>query len=373
MNHHIVMEGLRIGMHGLRCHFTGPKRYKGNAAAICTQIMEGCWDEQLGIFMTSQHNYPHFYARDFGMCVDSLLALGHRQRVRQTLAWALQRYLEAGRVTQIIRRNGKAYNFPDCESPDALAFLLYSIAALNDKKLQKKYKAFLEKELRRFVKAVVDTKTGLCKRGMHLGGMRDYAIRDSSCYDNVMLAAIKKYSKKLKLKNPLSKYNYEKLLIKNFWTGSYFKDDMVNDELTGDANVLPFWFRVLPKSKEKTLFRKALTAMKGLDLDKPVALRYEPHKNASVKMHWMDPLTGSWETDTVWIHLGNLFLQAVARLDPKTAKTYLLGHKKLIERERHYPELLNKEGKPFKAFFLHADDSMLWACNYLALSKRLKI
>ncbi|MBR9693298.1 hypothetical protein GOV07_05240 [Candidatus Woesearchaeota archaeon] len=372
MNHHAIIEAMRIGLHGFKCHFTGPKRYAGTAESICSQIIEGCWDPALGIFMTGQHNYPLFYARDFGMCIDSLLTLGYRERVRETLTWAMKYYKEEGRVTQIIRRNGKAYNFPDTESPDALAFVLHSIVALNDKELIKKYKPFLEKELARFTKAVVD-KNGLCKRGMHLGGMRDYAIRDSSCYDNTMLAAIQKYATKLKLKNPLVKYNYEKLLIDNFWTGSYFKDDMVNDELTGDANVVPFWFQVLSKTKEKTLFKKSLKSIQKLKLDKPFTLRYEPHKNTSVKMHWMDPLTGSWETDTVWIHLGNLFLQATARLDPKTAKRYLAVHKQLIEREHHYPELLDKHGKPYAALFLHADDSMLWACNYLVLAKEFKL
>jgi len=372
MNCHAIIEALRIGLHGLRCHLTGPKRYSGDAKSICEQIVEGCWDSRLGIFVTSQHNYPLFYARDFGMCVDSLLALGHEERVRETLVWAMKHYEEGGRVTQIVNRKGKPLNFPDVESPDALAFLLHSIIALNDNDLIKRHKAFLEKELARFTDAVVDPATGLCKRGMHLGGMRDYAIRDSSCYDNTMLAAIKKYSKKLELNNRLQKYNYEKLLIGSFWTGNHFKDDMVNNELTGDANVVPYWFGILPRTKEKILFRKSLQSMRKLHLDKPFVLRYEPHRNASVKMHWMDPLTGSWETDTVWIHLGNLFLQAAARIDPKIAKHYLAGHKELIEQQRHYPEVLDKEGRPHAGPFFHADDSMLWACNYLALSEELE-
>lgn len=372
MNRHIIKEAFRIGLHGLRCHVTKPKSYEGDANTICEQIVEACWDQKLGIFLTSRHNYPLFYARDFGMCVDSLLELGHRQRVRQTLAWALARYKEHGKLMLIINRRGKPFNFPNTECPDAYAFLLHSLVALNDKTLVKKYRTFLECELQRFIKAVVDTKTGLCKRGLHLGGMRDYAVRDSSCYDNVMLAVIKKYSKELQLKTSLQVFDYEKLLINNFWTGTHFKDDLVNKELTGDANVVPFWFRVLPKKKEKEFFTKSLKSMQRRNLDKPFVLRYEPHRNASVKMHWLDPLTGSWETDTIWIHLGNLFLQVAARIDPKTAKHYLARHKELIEQQHHYPEVLDKDGNPHHSMFFHADDSMLWACNYLTLSRRLK-
>ena len=256
-----VREGLRIVGHAMKANLVGPKRYDGDAEHICATIVEACWDSRNGHYKTSLHNYPIFYSRDFGMCVDSLLLLGHRDRVRSTLAYVLACYARHGSVTQEISPSGKPFNFPDCESPDALAFLLHAIVSLNDKKLNQQYKLFLEQELQRFADVVVDPSSGLVWRGMRLGGMRDYAVRDSSCYDNVMVAAVKQYADALGLKNPLKKYDYKQLLITQFWTGNYFQDDCINGALTGDTNTVPFWFKLFSKEQEAELFSKALAAI----------------------------------------------------------------------------------------------------------------
>jgi len=371
VNLRILSEGLRIGWHGLKTKALGPKRYDGTPTEICEAIVERCWDAKRGIFLTSPNNYPVFYARDFGMCIDALLALGHRERVRQTLAWALAQYERNGRITLILNRHGKGFNFPDVEAPDGYAFLLHSLAALNDKKLVKNHKTMLERELRRFADAVVDKGTGLVRRGRRFSGMRDYAIRDSSCYDNAMLGAIRKYSKMLGMDTPLRNYAYEELIPRNFWTGSYFKDDLTSEALSGDANVLPFWLRILTPKQERTLWRQALATMRKEKLDEPVPLRYEARRDGA-KMHWLDWWSGGWERDTMWLHLGNMFMQVVARYDTKLARAYLEHFEELITRERNYPEVLTKEGRPHTGPFFHADDSMLWACNFLALSEQLK-
>lgn len=368
----IVAEGIRIALHGLRTSLKGPKRYPGSAEGICRTVVETCWDGRLGIFLASGHNYPLFYARDFGMCVDSLLALGHRERVRKTLAWAMRNYERAGKVTQIIRRNGKAYNYPDSESPDALAFLLHALAALGDEQLVQKHRAFLDGELGRFAWNVVDPTTGLVKRGLPVGGMRDYAIRDSSCYDNAMLAAISKYATALALKNPLRRYGYRRLLLERYWTGTHFKDDAANDAITGDANVAPLWLRVFSPEQERELVRKVQRAMREEGLDRPYALRYEATTETKTRMRWHELFTGSWERDTVWLHLGNLWLQVLARHDRKALRRELAKHRELIERVKHYPEVLDKEGEPYRVPLFHADDTMLWACNWLALEAGLR-
>ncbi len=360
-----LREGVRIGLHGLRTRFRGHTRYSGDAEAICRAILSACWDER-GFYKTSLHNYPLFYARDFGMTVDALLALGQRAKVRSTLAWALAAYRRAGRVTQQVTATGKAFNFPDVEQPDALAFLLHSLVALGDKKLVAQHKPFLEGELARFTAAVVDARTGLVRRDVRVAGMRDYALRTSSCYDNTMLGAIKQYATRLKLQNSLREYAYEQLLLQYFWTGTHFKDDLENDEPTGDANVAPFWFRLFPARKERELFRSVQRVIERLHLDKPVPLRYEPARRTSTAMHWLDFLTGGWERDTAWLHLGNLYLQVLARLEPDGAKRALDSHRRLIERHQCYPEVVDRTGALHRSLLFHADDSMLWAANYLS-------
>ena len=365
-----LREGIRIVGHAMKANLFGPRRYAGDAEIVCDAVIEACWDEKKGYFRTSPNNYPLFYARDFGMCVDSLLALGHRARVRQTLTYALGKYAKYGRVTQQISPGGRPFNFPDCESPDALAFLLHALVSLNDKDLNRQYGPFLEKEVRRYSDTIVDPSSGLVRRGLQLAGMRDYALRDSSCYDNVMVAAVQKYADELALKNPLRKYDYEKLLITNFWTGKYFRDDISSGFLTGDANTVPFWFGVLGEKKERELFPKVLDAVREAGLDRPCPLRYESGY-AQARMLWLDALMGGWEKDTVWLHLGNMWLQVAARRDKALAREYLGEYAALIGRERNYPEVLTKEGKPHRSLFFHSDDSMLWAANWLAMKKEL--
>ena len=148
MNLRIIREGIRIGWRGIRIKFTGPTRFDGNAQQICEQVVEACWHRGKGFYAMSLGNYPVFYTRDFGMCIDSLLSLGKRKRVKQTLEWALARYKEYGQIKLIINRKGKPFNFPDVECPDGYAYLLHSLYTLNDKKLIKKYKTFLEKDFR---------------------------------------------------------------------------------------------------------------------------------------------------------------------------------------------------------------------------------
>jgi len=366
-----LREGVRIGLHGLRTRFRGHTRYPGDAEEICRAILAACWDER-GFYKTSLHNYPLFYARDFGMTVDALLALGHRERVRTTLAWALAAYRRAGRVTQQVTATGKAFNFPDVEQPDALAFLLHSLVALGDQELVAQYRRFLEGELARFTAAVVDIRSGLVRRDVRVAGMRDYALRTSSCYDNTMLGAIKQYATRLKLQNPLQEYAYEQLLLQHFWTGTHFRDDLEKDEPTGDANVVPFWFRLFPARKECQLFAAVERTIQKLHLDKPVPLRYEPTRRTSTAMHWLDFLTGGWERDTAWLFLGNLYLQVLVRLEPEQAKRLLERHRRLIERHQCYPEVVDRTGELHRSLLFHADDSMLWAANYLALERQLR-
>ena len=96
---------------------------------------------------------------------------------------------------------------------------------------------------------VVDEKTGLPMRKKHFGGMRDYSKRDSSCYDAVMCALVQREAQALGLKLPFKKYDYEKLLVDNYWAGSYFKDDLSTDALTADANIYPFWLGIITDKK----------------------------------------------------------------------------------------------------------------------------
>lgn len=364
-------ELLRIVAHARRVRRDGPRRYDGTPEAVCRQVVERCWDAEEKFFRTSPNNYPIFYCRDFGMTADALLALGEKERVRSTLAYALGNFARDGRVTQQISPDGKPFNFPRCEHPDALAFLLHALIALNDERLIAQHKGFLSREVRRYADAVVDPQTGLVRRGVRFAGMRDYAVRDSSCYDNAMIAAVSKYAAALHLPNPLQEHDYGQLLLTTFWAGTHFRDDRRNEAMTGDANVVPFWFRVLDEKDERRLFPLVRDAIIAAGLDAPYPLRYETGRGTT-RMLWLDAFTGGWERDTAWPFLGNLWTQVALRHDKRLARRYVDTFTRLIENERNYPEVIAPDGTPHASFFFHADDSMLWAANFIALRRSLK-
>ena len=367
-----LLEGARIAGHAIKRHLLGPRRYKGSPEEICKQIVEACWDAKKEYFRTSRGNYPEFYSRDFGMCVDALLALGEKKRVKKTLQYALRIYQKHKRFRLAISPFGFPFDFPNVYAPDGFAFLLHSLAALGDRGFVDEYRDFLNQEVKRFYLTVVDPTTGLALSGKHFSGMRDYAIRSSSMYDNVMIAAVQKYTKKLGLNNPLQKWNYQELLVEEYWNGRFFEDDARHlNEVTGDANVAPFWFQLFTKKEERKFWPEIMKRFREKELDTPYALRYEPHNHAAQQMIWVEHLAGGWERDTVWLHLGNMFLAVLLRLNKRAVREYLKGHEALIQRERCYPEVLTKEGELFSSTLFHCDCSMLWAANYLWYKRAL--
>ena len=82
-------QGTRVLFSSLKNRFA-PKKYVGTANDICKQVVEDCWNGTF--FMTSPNNFPQFWTRDFGWCVQSLLKLKYDQEVQATLRYALNRF-----------------------------------------------------------------------------------------------------------------------------------------------------------------------------------------------------------------------------------------------------------------------------------------
>jgi len=239
-----VTEGLRYFLESIRRKAIGPKPCSARKAkAICKEVVERCWN---GVyFRNSAGHFREFWCRDFGFTVESLLAMGYRKRVLKTLSYALDCFAKHGKIETAITPSGKPFSFPNVYSPDSVAYFFHSLRVAKATAIVKKYKRFLENEVQSFVKNAIDPNTGLVKRHKHFSAMRDYSIRDSSCYDNVMAAFLSNELDALKLKNPLKKFNLAKNIKKKFWTGTYFLDDLSGTKhITGDANIFPFWTKV---------------------------------------------------------------------------------------------------------------------------------
>ena len=364
-----LSEAFRIFLRNLRVKFRGLNRYRGSDENICARIIKDCYKQEY--FAVSMGNFPEFYARDFGWCTQALLGLGYRKEVINTLDHALRIYKRHGRVEQSISPKGRVFTFPyNRYSPDALAFLIRSMRLAKADKLVKKYKGFLNQEIKRYFKLVIDQETGLVRKDKHFSSIKDYAVRQSSCYDNVMTGMLAQDLKKLKqLDNPFAKYDYKKLLIDNFWTGNYFLEDLSGIRaVCGDANVLPFWSRLVT---DKNMLEKAVNSIRRQGLDKPFPLKYTSGRLKEHKMIFLEAFTGDYERDVVWAHLGMMYIQIVGMLDRGLAKKHLWMYKKQIEKHRTFLEVYNKHGKPFSTIFYYADEAMLWCSNYLYLKKKI--
>lgn len=361
-----ISEGFRIFRHVLKLKLDGPKKYKGNAEEICKQIIDDCWNGYY--FQTSSGHFLQFYARDFGICVDSLIRLGYKKEVNKTLAYALKCYSKHSKVTTAITPKGKPYDFP-YYAPDSLAFLVRSLRISGASELIKRHRNFLNKEIAKFYNIVIDRNTGLVKKGRFFSSMQDFSKRKSSCYDNIMVAMLNEELKKIKLlDNPLKQYDFKKIIKENFWAGEYFLNDLESDYVAGDANIFPFWSGIFD---EKEMLKKSITAIQENELDKPFPLKYAK-KGSKQKMIWLEFLAPGWERNAIWTQLGALYIQLVKKIDKSKAAEHIKKYSQVIENNKTYFEVFAPNGKPYKSLFYHADEGMLWAAILLGLMKKFK-
>jgi len=358
----------------IRVLFKGLKQYPGNADDIAKQIIKDCYNKEKDYFMVSSPNghFNEFYCRDFGWCTEALLKLGYRNEVINTLEYALKIFDNHGRIEQSINPSGKPFTFPDKYSPDALAFLVRSLKLAKAFDLIKKYKSFLNNEIKRYYVLVIDESTGLVRKDKTFSSMKDHALRQSSCYDNVITGMLSNDLHEIKiLNNPFKKYDYRKIIIDDFWNEDrgYFLDDLSGNKIIcGDANVIPFWSGLID---DKSMLKKTINTLRKNGLDKPLPLKYAGKKYKEHEMISEEVLASGYERETAWAHVGLMYIKIVLKADKKLAKEYLEQYRKKIEKYHTFIELYSPDGKPFKTLLYYADESMLWAANYLYLKKQI--
>src|SRR3989338_5692177 len=360
----LLNEGLRMLKRRIYVAVSGTKKYQGSAEEICRQILEKVWN---GIYVqVSTGHFCEFYARDFGWIVQRLLALKKRLWVEKTLQYALEKYSQAGRITTTINPKGKPFDFPTY-APDSLNYLLYSLRMANAKDLIEKYRGFLNSEIQRCYDLAYDKEKGIVKRHMHFSSMKDHAVNDSSCYNNVMLVCIQKNAKLLHLNNPF-KTNFKKNIKKHFWTGEYFLDDLSGaTHIAGDANLFPFWTGLFT---EKSMMKKAFASIERAHLDKPFPLRYtNKGVKSQEKMIFLEAFAGAYERNTLWMHMGPLYIEMLATINKGKARQHFEALTKIIERDKNYLELYWQNTQPFSSPFYYADENMSWCANYLTLKE----
>ncbi len=367
----MASEGWRLVRAGMRRKLFGRRRYQGSAAKICQQVVSRCFDAKRRFFRTSVTSYPEFWARDFGRCVPALLSLGFDREVGDTYRYALGRYAEAGHFALVITPGGRLFDFP-AYAPDGLAFFLFGLEKLGDRALVERHRAFLEREAERFVGLVLDSRTGLVRRGQHFSEAQDYAIRDSSCYSNCACHLLQRSLGALGLANPLERYPYRALVEEHFWAGDHFPDDRSGDQHPlGDAQLLPFWTGLADRDPAgRARLDAVLGWMDEQGLNRPLPSRYGISGSAGRRMHPLHRLN-PWQGDAVWTCLGLHLLEVLRDFGHPRYPVELERYRALVERLGCFPEVLDGgSAELYEGPFYMFEDSMLWAANLWSLLDR---
>lgn len=354
--------------------YTSYRRYEGSPNKICEQIINQCWNGTY--YQVSAGHFTSFYCRDFGMCAPSLIRLGKRQEVTQTLRWALAIFAKHNKITTTITKDQEPI---DCFSfaCDSLPFLLYALKSSGDKKLIEQYRPFLERQAIVYIHTVFDQHTWLVKENGEFSSIKDHYVRKSSCYDNCMVGWLLKTMQELKFDLPLQNFTSKQMrgqILKHFWTGKYFKDDIKTTNLvSSDAQFFPFYtglFDVKKSNVDKKVWEHALKSIQEQKLDTPFPVKYTATRDKSKEIFFPSLLAPNYEGTSVWIHLGLCYIQTVAKCGNKPlAKDYLSKYTNVIERQQNFLEIFDETGKPYRSLFYQSDESMLWAAIYLDLLK----
>ena len=116
------------------------------------------------------------------------------------------------------------------------------------------------------------------------------------------------------------------------------------------------------------MLNSALKSIQKEGLDKPFPLKYAVNENKkNQKFIAIEFFAKNYERNTIWMHMGPLYVSLVKTVNPKLLNKYKSQYKKIIEKHKNYLELFNHKGKPYKTPFYYSDEAMSWAVNYLTL------
>ncbi len=354
---------MRIFRRSLSARHNGTRRYSGSAEEICRKIISDCWNEKEGYFRTSTGHFSEFYTRDFAFCIEALLKLGFRKKVRLTLEYALKRFSQSGRIATAISPEGRPFDFPAYAS-DSLPLLVRSLVRADAGGLIRKHESLIVNEINRYYHVVFDSRTSMVRKNKHFSSIKDWAKRSSSCYDNCMLAMLRNDLEKLGFYNPFHEHDIRKRIKDELWSGKFFYDDMrKKDIVSGDANVFPFWTGVFSK---RNMRKSCIRQMQKAKLDRPFPLKYTNTRKGQ-RFLFSEILVRNYEGTAVWPHLGMCYVDVVRKHSKKEAERYIKRYRKLIEKHRNFLEVFEEDGRPFKRLFYYTDEGMLWAAKYLGL------
>ncbi len=360
----LLAAGINVAVRSFFRRLLGWRRFRGDVGEICRQVIESCWTGEF--FAGSGGHFKQFWMRDLAMCTPALCRLGHRDRVIQSLAWGLERFERAGRITTTIFNRRFARDVYAYGS-DSLPMLLYALRAADAEHLIDKHQALLAREISRYVRTVFDPELGLARADGYFSGPRDCMTGRSTVFANTMLALLARLiDGDPRLPNPLAGHDLAARIVRHYWSGDYFRDSLCREIPSGDANVYPFFYGVVSDGEMR---RRAMNTLEQRTFTDPVPLRYFERRLPEAELPVPRIATTNYQGDPSWTQLGPAFLHVLKSVDRARMEAQRAKMAALIVRDQNYLELYATTGRPYRgrALLYYADQGMIWAAMFLDL------
>ena len=352
----------------------GHTRHPGEAAAIVRACIEACWNGRT--FTASPGHFDMFWTRDLSFSVPSLIRLGHIERVRDSLGYALDVWAKRRRhITTTIHyfdRPGDVYEY----GVDSLPLFMAALRAADASALVERHRSWLQAEITHFYDMVVDPATGLVRSDRKFSAHRDTVVNRSNAYGNTMVALLAKTIEETGwFVSPFARHfdgEYDRLLLEHFWVDDHFRDALGDETVSGEANIWPFYTGVV---SDPEIIAPALAYLDTNGFCDPYPLRYEtcrrPEREVWLTRHVLPDYQGS----TVWTSLGAMYLQVLRTVNPDLAAAETARYVAWIERDGTFWEVMDALGQNWVSprWIMIGEESMLWSAIFLDALENLDL
>jgi hypothetical protein len=350
----------------VRRQFRGHTRHPGEAPAIVRACIDACWNGRT--FTASPGHFDMFWTRDLSFSAPSLVRLGHGQRVRDSLAYALDVWTRRrSHITTTIHyfdRPGDVFEY----GVDSLPLFLAALRAADATYLVDQHRSWLEAEVAHFATSVVDPATGLVRSDRKFSAHRDTVVNRSNAYGNTMVALLAKTIEETGwFESPFERHfggDYGRLLQEHFWAGDHYRDALGDDTVSGEANIWPFYAGVVG---DPDIIAPALAYLDANGFCDPYPLRYETSRRPEREVWLTRHLLPDYQGSTVWTSLGAMYLQILRTVDPALATAETARYVSWIERDGTFWEVMDSRGRNWVSprWILIGEESMLWSAIFL--------
>lgn len=369
------------------------------------------------LLLTSGDHFSALFVRNLGVFYYPMLDTRvqsteldwhNRQTVYlQTVAYALGVYEKYPIPTTTIVPTGKyhatcvnIYAYP----PDTVYALLYALSSLLGREtatpfdygsvrhelhtqqaaaeLMAEYSDTLQKLYAHYRTTVLDTETGLIRRGLHLSGAKDITRRDCSFYDNVVFWKTTSLAMELGLiaKDTVYLSELKKRIIDTFWIpgAGYFLEDL-SEEGIAHGYYSSDWLIVLvtgfldpANETDRAYYERCVAYIRRHGIDKPFPLRYHPDRRAHRQFFVVRLAVAAYGGDAIWSYWGMEYIKLLIVLYKHTGKRSYrtLAGKHLKSYERNmllhggFPEVYDSKGDFLQTWLYRSIRQTGWVIGF---------